>query len=105
MNPQRKAAALSAVIGASVEALSGLCFVTHSLIWIPIGAVGGGLIGLIVGLRIEWSGTPNATAFDQTACQIGGCLLQAMLMGCWGCVMTALTFLGGIVLALTMIIR
>jgi hypothetical protein len=84
-----------------VGALIGLIFVKQSVLWTPIGGMVGLFLGVIVGFRVEWDGTIRAAAADQAACEVAGCLIQALIYGCFGCCVQILSVLSAVALLIT----
>jgi hypothetical protein len=86
------------VIGASVGALIGLAFIKTSPWLILVGAVAGALIVGMIGLRVGLSRTPLAQTFDETALNVGCCLMELVGYGCIGCGTVAATLIGAVLL-------
>ena len=98
MRTSQSPALLCFVIGASVGALVGLAFVKTSPWLILVGAVAGALIVGMIGLRVGLSRTPLAQTFDETALNVGCCLMEMVGCGCIGCGTITAALIGAVLL-------
>lgn len=89
------------VIAGSVGALVGLIFIKSSPWFILLGAALGVVFVLLIGL---WYGSPEPER-SEFALNMGCCLAELLFYGCMGCVTMITAALGGLLLAISFVVR